>query len=271
MRPSTRLVVLGKKLWTPAQISTALWLDAADASTIILNGSTVSQWRDKSGNGRNATQATAAAQPTYNSTGLNSRPTLSFDGTTDTMTFPGSNVFGYALKFGTDSFAVHAVVSPTAVNGNYQFFGARGFDTGWMAGFTPPSSPGIKMYNSEERWVPYPVNSITATTEAQIFGATAPRGQSGQYFKDGNLLQTTTSVVGSQTMDNPVFVRLGSYTDNTGNAFGFFPGGISEIILTSGVLSTTVRQFIEGYLAWKWGLTANLPDNHPFKFNPPLV
>ncbi len=49
--------------WTPAQLSTALWLDAADAGTITLNGSTVSQWNDKSGNGRNATQSTAANQP----------------------------------------------------------------------------------------------------------------------------------------------------------------------------------------------------------------
>ncbi|MFM6248178.1 MAG: hypothetical protein ACKPEQ_03330, partial [Dolichospermum sp.] len=76
MRPSTRLVVLGKKLWTPAQISTALWLDAADASTIILNGSTVSQWRDKSGNGRHVSQATAANQPLFVTNQLNGLPVI---------------------------------------------------------------------------------------------------------------------------------------------------------------------------------------------------
>lgn len=54
-----------KNRWTPAQISSALWLDAADANTVTLNGSTVSQWSDKSGNGRNATQPTAASQPGY--------------------------------------------------------------------------------------------------------------------------------------------------------------------------------------------------------------
>jgi hypothetical protein len=54
-----------KTLWTPAQLATALWLDAADATTITLNGVSTSQWADKSGNGRNATQATAANQPTY--------------------------------------------------------------------------------------------------------------------------------------------------------------------------------------------------------------
>ncbi|MFM6254192.1 MAG: hypothetical protein ACKPEQ_34470, partial [Dolichospermum sp.] len=80
MRPSTRLVVLGKKLLTPAQISTDLWLDAADSSTITLNGSTVSQWNDKSGNGRNAIQATATNQPAYTANGLNGKPVLTFDG-----------------------------------------------------------------------------------------------------------------------------------------------------------------------------------------------
>lgn len=33
----------------------ALWLDANDSSTITLNGSTVSQWRNKSGNDRGLT------------------------------------------------------------------------------------------------------------------------------------------------------------------------------------------------------------------------
>jgi len=51
--------------WTPNLISSALWLDAADTSTVTLNGSTVSQWADKSGNGRNVVQATAANQPIY--------------------------------------------------------------------------------------------------------------------------------------------------------------------------------------------------------------
>jgi hypothetical protein len=58
---------LGSKLpnWTPAVLSTALWLDAADASTVTLNNLTASQWNDKSGNARNVLQATAANQPLY--------------------------------------------------------------------------------------------------------------------------------------------------------------------------------------------------------------
>jgi len=62
-------------LWTPAERVTELWLDADDAGTITLNGSTVSQWDDKSGNGNHATQENASSQPAYD--GANS--VLTFD------------------------------------------------------------------------------------------------------------------------------------------------------------------------------------------------
>jgi hypothetical protein len=42
-------------------------------------------------------------------------------------------------------------------------------------------------------------------------------------------------------------------------------GAIGEIIVTASVLSTLNRQKTEGYLAHKWGLTASLPADHPYK------
>ena len=65
--------------WSPVALGSALslWLDAADASTITLNGSTVSQWSDKSGNGRHLAQSSAALQPAYVTTAINSKPTVS--------------------------------------------------------------------------------------------------------------------------------------------------------------------------------------------------
>uniref|UniRef100_UPI003BA6F553 hypothetical protein n=1 Tax=Roseateles sp. TaxID=1971397 RepID=UPI003BA6F553 len=43
------------RLWTPAQVLPSLWLDGADLSTLSMSGSSVTQWRDKSGNARHAT------------------------------------------------------------------------------------------------------------------------------------------------------------------------------------------------------------------------
>ena len=62
-RGKTIINFTGNPLWNPSQLTSAVWFDAADATTITLNGSNVSQWNDKSGNNRNATQGTAAAQP----------------------------------------------------------------------------------------------------------------------------------------------------------------------------------------------------------------
>ena len=71
--------------WTPANITTALWLDAADASTITLNASTVSGWNDKSGNGRHFAQATSASQPVYTTSALSGKNVVTFV-STDSLT-----------------------------------------------------------------------------------------------------------------------------------------------------------------------------------------
>lgn len=44
---------------------------------------------------------------------------------------------------------------------------------------------------------------------------------------------------------------------------------VYEVLQYSTSLSTADRQLVEGYLAWKWGLTADLPASHPYKVNPP--
>jgi hypothetical protein len=67
------------RLWSPALLRTALWLDAADLSTIS-TATGVSQLRDKSGNGRNFTQGTGGTQPTLTPNGLNGRNVLSCNG-----------------------------------------------------------------------------------------------------------------------------------------------------------------------------------------------
>lgn len=46
---------------------------------------------------------------------------------------------------------------------------------------------------------------------------------------------------------------------------------LGEIIVFQQELSVSDRQKIEGYLAWKWGLQANLPSAHPYKSSAPAV
>jgi hypothetical protein len=46
-------------------------------------------------------------------------------------------------------------------------------------------------------------------------------------------------------------------------------GFIGELIHFNTALTTSQRQQVEGYLAWKWSLQNNLPANHPYKLFPP--
>jgi hypothetical protein len=56
------------------------------SDVVVLNGATVSQWTDQSGNGRHLTQGTTANQPLYNVVGgPNATPSLLFDGTDDVL------------------------------------------------------------------------------------------------------------------------------------------------------------------------------------------
>ena len=61
-----------------------LWLDASDTASIEMDSSNkVYKWHDKSGNGYDAFGSVNNQLPLYSSTGINSKPALSFDGSND--------------------------------------------------------------------------------------------------------------------------------------------------------------------------------------------
>jgi len=64
----------------PLTLSPAIWIDFADASTVSLSGSNITQVTDKSGNGKTLTQGTAGRRPTYATASQNGLNTASFDG-----------------------------------------------------------------------------------------------------------------------------------------------------------------------------------------------
>ena len=90
--------------FNPKQIEgLALWLDGSVSSSVTLNGATVSQWNDQSGNGRHATQGTQASQPTFTSGARNGRSALTFGGS-QTMSVSAFPVTKYASGAAVISF-----------------------------------------------------------------------------------------------------------------------------------------------------------------------
>ena len=70
--------ISGTTPWTPADITTSLWLDASDATTITESAGAVSKWDDKSGNSNDSVQVVSADQPSTGVNTLNSLNVITF-------------------------------------------------------------------------------------------------------------------------------------------------------------------------------------------------
>jgi hypothetical protein len=64
-------------------------------------------------------------------------------------------------------------------------------------------------------------------------------------------------------------LTIGSFNGTTGYAEYNASFDVAEILIYGASLSTNNRQLVEGYLAWKWGITSNLPSDHPYKTTSP--
>jgi hypothetical protein len=56
----------------------------------------------------------------------------------------------------------------------------------------------------------------------------------------------------------------GLWNFNNNGYTNFYSGYTAEILIYSKFLTHAERQRVEGYLAWKWGLTGQLPAAHPY-------
>jgi len=220
--------------WTPADITTDLWLDAADTDTITESGGDVSQWDDKSGNDNHVTQDTGSKQPTTGTRTQNGLNVLDFDGN-DEM----NKVFAVSQPY-----SVFAVAKSDDASGTRFFFG------------NSDSSPLIYLghYGSFWRWyVGAQVNGSATDTNYHLFSAVADGATSiTEMWLDG-----TSEGTAAGTFD------LEGVT--IGESSGFWDGTVSEVILLGSHPSDAERQKVEGYLAWKWGTEGNLPVGHPYK------
>lgn len=244
----------GSIAWTPAQIATALWLDASDASTITLNGSNVSSWADKSGNGRNVTQATAANQPPYSANGFNGKPCI------DITAAPR-----YLRNIG----------SGTLPSVTISFIGqfANLLDTSRSVGYAaedPAVSPNQSMMMAADgslRFGGGMTASVAITTNPIIRVATRSPTLV-QDFRDGNAAAISETAPATEIANR---INIGNTVVDVALAGGTFTGKIAEVVFLASEISTENRQKLEGYFAWKWGLEANLPANHPYKLIPPVA
>jgi hypothetical protein len=250
--------ILGKQTFSPLDLSPALWLDASDTATITASGGSVSQWNDKSGNGRNVTQGTAAAQPTTGTRTLNGLNVLNFDGgdglvSANSFTeFRTNKAVTVAFVVITDrtNAANEGIVS--ADSGLYDFntgFVVERSTTNLQYAIGAGSGGGVSAYSVRR------VANTTTTAMLVVTDVSASANTTGMSVNA--VAQSLTIIDG--TMATSSFLSTGSAAHRIG--IGFRPsygslhldGAIAEVIVTASVLTAAQRSGLETYLRNKWG------------------
>jgi hypothetical protein len=257
------------RLWRPSNLgsSLAVWLDAEDASSITLNGSTVSQWNDKSGNGINISQAVGTQQPLYSATGPLGKQTIIFDGVDDVLfTDTGLNglsnvslfaVMRYVSVGGGGADLPLGIGETSSVGRVRAFFKATGGTTLGFAGWA--NDVTASAYNLD----------VGGAYHIFFAGNTKLSVPNNVFIGRDGLSTTYSTTGGSLNTTSPGF-SVGSLR---GNLVGTYYSNVelAEIVVAPEALDVINSQTLEGYLAWKWGLEGSLPIAHPYRDTPPVV
>jgi hypothetical protein len=222
----------------------ALWLDAADGSTLFQNsdGTTpatetsdpVGYWGDKSGNNRHATQATAGNRPTITSIG--SRKGLQYAASPATwLTTTGSNL-GLSQPY-TAFYAIKANASGIGT----LFDGSAGSTRAILSG---------TVNSTTQAWAgtAFQIYGYWKASDIAV-GAFRFDGASSSGAVNNKSLSVVDSTVGSNGLSQ--HINVGAFTNNT----AILPGAFGELLLYDGSVSDADAGRVIDYLARKWGIT----------------
>lgn len=258
--------ILQRRLWTPAVLRPGAWFDADDLSTITI-ATGVSEWRDKSGNGRNATQTTGGNQPALSVGSFNGRNTLLFDGVDDFMTYDGTFLVN-------SSYFISAVIarrSSTGPNGRNMFLGGnsttsnQNLHIGWHTN----TSVRFAQYNND---LDGSVGGYSGTPVLNCVSCSKiiSAGGGSSIFYDGNQIASNSNTDGLSAYTTAYLCR---YEGGGSFANQYYNMTLAELIFIAtsdgNITSRASIQKCEGYLSWKWGV--RLAADHPYANRPPLI
>lgn len=268
-------------LWTPASITTDLWLDASDTSTLTLSGNELTYISDKSGNSRDFNQTTSANRPDSGLSTLNGLNILDFAASC-LNSVPAKEVWNFlhngttysiyaAVKFGViaDPNALYGLVGNSKVSSSndglsvwFDDRAAQSRNNG--AGHVLGAGSILDNYTGNDK--------IPANT-AMVFELVADPSNATPSLRSGickngeatfNRNNTRTSAPSTANAD--FLLQIGALGGDTFK----MTGQLGELIITQS-LDTTEHDKIVGYMAWKWGLEGNLPSGHPYEFAAPTL
>ena len=234
-------------------VTCQLWVDGADTSTMSLASSSINQITDK---------ASGAIL-----VGSSTKPTLSTYNNNYVMTFGGSSYFqNTTFSIGQMNISIFVVCGETTHTENTGFvvLGNSGTDYSQVnnmaitSGYTP-SGTTIQVDKAFTNGGFDNVYLGPTITPFSVFGNVFA-SPSNMIYRNGN--SNSAYLTNSTTFTTSTGVILGARL-SSGVVGTPLIGTIAEVIMYNIALSDTQRRQVEGYLAQKWGLTANLPAGHP--------
>lgn len=229
--------------WTPAETNTWAWWDPSVASNMVTNASGhVSALYDRSGNSRTMTPNGTPTAGLRSIGGLNTiychEPDSEYLRKVTWTDFPASG-----------NIAIFAVVDYDEGSG-----ALVSWQNTWE--FRPSSYQGG----------PYTNPAIFHFMRNWHTNATLPESFNRGYI-DGVQRAADTAYT---TKHRESYVGAKISLMSNWNPASTTGGALGEVVIIEDV-ADEARQMTEGYLAWKWGLVANLPSDHPYKGRAPGV
>lgn len=256
LTPGKLILAKDYRSFNPSDIETALWLDAADASTITESGGAVSQWDDKSGNNRNFT-ATSTARPTYTTNGQNGRNVLTFNGTSNFLS-RANYVYGTTHSL----FVVFKYTGASTITATTPSFAVISTSTNIGGGIFAGSYTGAI---ADERLAYVALRDGFYKNDADISATTPLLLSFAINGSQTNAIRNLNGVADFATTNGSIVPSTIEYIGASTAGGFFFTGLFCELVIAPSFLPATDVEKMEGYLAHKWGLTANLPADHPYK------
>lgn len=235
----------------------ALWLDPTDSTSYTI-ATGVSEWRDKSGNGKQFTQSVGNNQPTLATIG--GKTAISFDGSND-------HLFTTATLFtGNSAFTFFQVFEGTFPGNATALFTHR---TGEGGSDTNDITIGLSA-NQGANWAFGTLRTRVSTTRSSVVANADQRFDSvdvsgtGAVTLSGTFSASAASVArfrgtaanssaGTSNLTSVNGMTLGCRNGATRDLF--YLGKMGEVIAYTRELSTAERRRVESYLARKWGYT----------------
>jgi hypothetical protein len=212
---------------------------------MTLSGSTITNWKDKSGNG---VTFTVGGTPTLSNAAYNSLSSVYFNGS--------ANFYNttFSLNLVNHSFFI-VTYQPTGGNVGVLVFHITG------TGTDDVYSPNALQFASPEFGVQgsYGAQPYSNLTYGIYGDVATPTNNSLILYKNGTSVITKTGL----TTASSTGIAVGSRVYSGGYTY-FMTGYVSEVIVYNTALTDIQRKSIEGYLGWKWGIQANLPVGHPY-------